>query len=204
MTSPENAPFSHSEARRDWRAWARGSESLASVFSNTKAASRFNALKHGLDAASILLPGEDPDAYARMVADYTAQFQPASPLQEAHLATIIHSDGLRRRLRRTQGKLYRALVAEGADPYDLDIAVLRDSPTAKLLRRVTAELAALERSYFRALNDLRLIHRANSQAEDARIDMLLAMPLPGELASFPVPPAPPVQIDRDSNPALRL
>jgi hypothetical protein len=169
-----------------------------------KAASRFNALKHGLDAASILLPGEDPDAYARMVADYTAQFQPASPLQEAHLATIIHSDWLRRRLRRTQGKLYRALVAEGADPYDLDIAVLRDSPTAKLLRRVTAELAALERSYFRALNDLRLIHRANSQAEDARIDMLLAMPLPGELASFPVPPAPPVQIDRDSNPALRL
>jgi hypothetical protein len=72
MTSPENAPFSHSEARRDWRAWARGSESLASVFSNTKAASRFNALKHGLDAASILLPGEDPDAYDRMVADYAA------------------------------------------------------------------------------------------------------------------------------------
>jgi hypothetical protein len=37
-----------------------------------KAASRFNALKHGLDAASILLPGEDPDAYDRMVADYAA------------------------------------------------------------------------------------------------------------------------------------
>jgi hypothetical protein len=144
-----------------------------------KAVSRFNALQHGLDAESILLPGEDPEACHRMVADYQAQFQPAFPLEEAHLATIIHPDWLRRRLRRTQGKLYRALLAEGATPDDLDVAIFRDSPTDKFLRCVTAEVASLERSYFRVINDLRLIRRADQQGNAAEIDMLVSPCTPG-------------------------
>jgi hypothetical protein len=28
-----------------------------------KSASRFNALKHGIDAASVIIPGEDPAVY---------------------------------------------------------------------------------------------------------------------------------------------
>jgi len=43
-----------------------------------KAAIRFNALQHGLDAASILIPGEDPEEYDRVVDNYTNQFCPRS------------------------------------------------------------------------------------------------------------------------------
>src|SRR5437899_1406039 len=133
-----------------------------------KVVCRFNALKHGLDADSILLPGEDAAEYEDVVTAYRDQFQPGSPLEENHLAIIIHSDWVRRRLRRAQGKIYRALVAEGSDPGGLEVAVLRDSPTARLLRRVNAEMASLERSYNRALNDLRLLDQARRERQTQR------------------------------------
>jgi hypothetical protein len=157
-----------------------------------KSAACMNALKHGLDAESILLPGENAADYEELVNAAYAQFDPRSPLEEQHVATLIHSDWMRRRLRRIQGKIYRALLAEGPDPIELDVAVLRDSPTAKLLRRVTSELSTLERSYYRALKDLRALDTAR---QDMQIALLTAPPrpshpdedLPANLASFPEP-----------------
>src|SRR5689334_5744308 len=105
-----------------------------------KAASRFNALKHGMDAASVVIPGEDPAEYERLARNHYRDFGPQSALEEFHLDTIIRSDWQKRRLQRTEGKLYRALLAEGATPEDLDVAILRDSPTAKLLRKVFAQI----------------------------------------------------------------
>jgi len=39
-----------------------------------KAVSRFNALKHGLDAESIVLPGEDPADYEALARDCDRTF----------------------------------------------------------------------------------------------------------------------------------
>ena len=44
-----------------------------------KSASRFNALKHGIDAASIVIPGEDPADYDALVAQYQREYQPGPP-----------------------------------------------------------------------------------------------------------------------------
>ncbi|HZW31568.1 MAG TPA: hypothetical protein VFF52_12725, partial [Isosphaeraceae bacterium] len=38
--------------------------------------SKFNALKHGLDARTPVLPGEDPEAYRRRIEAWTADFRP--------------------------------------------------------------------------------------------------------------------------------
>ena len=143
-----------------------------------KAASRFNALKHGMDAASIVIPGEDPAAYELMAADYHRQFHPQSALEEFHVDTLIRSDWQKRRLQRTEAKLYRALLAEGPTPEDLDVAILRNSPTAKLLHKVFAQIASLERAFFRALNDLRRIQRDREKAAEDPAGA-------PELASFP-------------------
>jgi hypothetical protein len=164
-----------------------------------KAASRFNALNHGLDAASIAIPGEDPDAYNRLAADYLCQFEPESALEEFHVATLIRCDWQKRRLQRTEAKVYRALLAEGGTPEDLDIAILRDSPTAKLLHKFLAQIATLERSFFRALNDLRRIRRERKQADNAcaPIEIPKLALFPEKAQAHPVPAAP-------DNPALRL
>ena len=131
-----------------------------------KDASRFNALKHGLDAESIIIPGEDPAAWQRLAVDYNRQFHPQSALEEFHVDTLIRCDWQKRRLQRTEAKIYRALLAEGPTPDDLDVATLRDSPTAKLLHRVIAQIAALDRAFFRALNDLRRIQRDRTEEEE--------------------------------------
>jgi len=153
-----------------------------------KAASRFNALKHGLDAASIVIPGEDPVLYDEIAQNYHAEFRPASALEQFHVETLIRCDWQKRRLQRTEGKLYRALLAEGADPEDLDVAVLRDSPTAKLLLKVWAQIASLERAFFRALTDLRRMQREREKTEDASFDAMIdafcAPPIEEELAPF--------------------
>ena len=181
-----------------------------------KSAACMNALKHGLDAESALLPGEDPADYENLVDEYYAQFNPQSALEEKHVATLIHCDWQQRRLRRIQGNIYRTLLTESSSPTTIDVAVLRDSATAKLLRRVTTDLASLERSYNRALKDLRFLDNARQDLQFARLQAEINRPiptevpedepLPGELASFPeiAMPSPTTQPIHADNPALRL
>ena len=174
-----------------------------------KAASRFNALKHGLDAASVVLPGEDPHEYAALAADYYASSAPQSPEERFHVETMIRSDWQKRRLQRVEADLYRTLLAESPGS-TLAQVLLGESPVAKLLLRVQRQLAAFERSWFRAHSDLHRARRQAAVADEAALDLYLNAPTPGltfkpprELASFSqphttVPPTP------AANPALRL
>ena len=165
-----------------------------------KEASRLNALKHGLDSASIVIPGEDSAAYEALAADYDDEFDPQSAVERFQVDTLIRCDWQRRRLQRVEAKLYRALLAEGASPEDLDVAILRDSSTAKLLRKVFSQIASLDRAYSRVLNDLRRIQSQREQYETqfaaAQLDAGApkvpepTQPLaPEKLASFPQKPA---------------
>jgi hypothetical protein len=63
-----------------------------------KTASSLNAFKHGADAASVVLPGEDPAEYDRIVAEYHRDVQPACAHEEHQVRILIHSDWQRRRL----------------------------------------------------------------------------------------------------------
>ena len=47
-----------------------------------KSASRFNALQHGIDAASVVIPGEDPAAYDALAAEYRRDLRP-NPLPKS-------------------------------------------------------------------------------------------------------------------------
>ena len=62
-----------------------------------KAASRFNALKHGIDAASAVIPGEDPAARQALARDYYEKFRPAGPHEIFLLDAAIDADWNRRR-----------------------------------------------------------------------------------------------------------
>ena len=101
-----------------------------------KSASRFNALKHGIDAASIVIPGEDPADYDALVADYHRDFRPQSPSETFHVDTMLRADWQKRRLQRVEADLHRTLLAETPG----------DSPAAKLLARVQRQIAAFERT----------------------------------------------------------
>ena len=154
-----------------------------------KSASRFNALKHGMDAASIVIPGEDPADYDALAADYHRDFHPQSPSETFHVDTMLRADWQKRRLQRVEADLHRTLLAESPGA-SLAAALLSDSPAAKLLARVQRQIAAFERTWYRANTEL---CRARQQAESATDGALdhyldfLGAPAPAELASFPHP-----------------
>ena len=152
-----------------------------------KSASRFNALKHGIDAASIVIPGEDPADYDALAADYHRDLNPQSHAETFHVDTMLRADWQKRRLQRVEADLHRTLLAETAGA-SLAAALLSDSPAAKLLARVQRQIAAFERTWYRADTELR---RARAQAEVAAeesfekyLDYLTAPPAPGALASL--------------------
>ena len=100
---------------------------------------------------------------------------------------MLRADWQKRLLQRVEADLHRTLLAEtpGAS---LAAALLSDSPAAKLLTRVQRQIAAFERTWYRANTELR---RAPQQAEaetDHALDRYiesLGAPSRAELASFP-------------------
>src|SRR5450755_2927716 len=144
-----------------------------------KSTSRFNALKHGIDAASIVIPGEDPADYDALAAQYHHDFRPQSSSEFFHVDTMLRADWQKHRLLRVEADLHRTLLAESPGA-SLAAALLADSPAAKLLARVQRQIAAFERTWYRANAEIR---RARKQAEDAAgqsfdnyLDRLCAMP----------------------------
>src|SRR5258708_133481 len=153
-----------------------------------KSASRFNALKHGIDADSIVIPGEDPADYDALVAHYLQEYRPQSASESFHVDTMIRADWQKRRLETVEADLYRTIMTESPGN-SLAAVLLAESPAAKLLLRVQRQIAAFERTWHRANTELR---RARAQAEtapepalDDYLDTPGDMPAPAELASFP-------------------
>ena len=142
-----------------------------------KSASRFNALKHGIDAASIVIPGEDPADYDALAAQYLHEYRPQSASESFHVDTMLRADWMKRRLETVEADLYRTVLAESPGN-SLAAVLLAESPAAKLLVRIQRQIAAFERTWHRANTELR---RARAQAETAPE----GSPDPAELASFP-------------------
>jgi hypothetical protein len=164
-----------------------------------KSASRFNALKHGIDDASIVIPGEDPADYDALAAQYDHEFHPQSASESFHVATMLRADWQKRRLQCVEADLYHTILAESPSN-SLAAVLLAESPTAKLLIRIQRQIAAFERTWYRANTELR---RVRTEAEpapegsfDKYLDLLCARPAPGELASFPQSPAAPAEWDK--------
>jgi hypothetical protein len=156
-----------------------------------KSASRFNALQHGIDAASVVIPGEDPAAYDALAAEYRRDLRPQSPSEIFHVDTMLRADWMKRRLELVEADLYRTLLAETTGS-SLAAALLSDSPAAKLLARTQRQIAAFERTWHRANTEFRRARAEEApqslddspKSFDRYLDFLCA-PAPLELASFP-------------------
>jgi hypothetical protein len=156
------------------------------------AVTRFNALKSGIDAHSQVIPGEDPAALDALAEDYRHQFQPATPEEVFLVDALTTADWELRRLRKIEPKLWS------------DDAFLEpDSKEAKRLVRFYRRLENVERSYFRALNELKKCAAARRRAAQEMEATAEAAEMQ-KLASFlhmPTPPPPGPAPARSENPA---
>jgi hypothetical protein len=132
-----------------------------------KAATRFNAVRHGIDAQSLVIPGEDPAELDALTREYLDQFQPSGPLEVSLVETLARSEWMRRRYSRIEAQVVRHLVAEQeAAGVSSELAVgavyAQDrGPLQRVIRRQESE----QRNWFRALGELRRIHSARQDQE---------------------------------------
>jgi hypothetical protein len=69
-------------------------------------ASRFNALKHGIDARHQIMFDETAEGLAELAAEYHQHHSPANPDERFLVDTLIHSEWRLRRIRRTEAELW--------------------------------------------------------------------------------------------------
>jgi hypothetical protein len=126
-----------------------------------KAVSCFNALKHGLDAKSHIIPGEDAAHFETLAEEYFAQFQPEGPAQEMLVRVIVESDWLSRRYARIEAAVIDKLVAN-TKPEDLFATLSsKQNPLIHIFRRRDAA----NRNWFRALKELQKLQKESKAAQ---------------------------------------
>jgi hypothetical protein len=131
-----------------------------------KAASRFNSLKHGIDARSLVIPGENPAELEAIAIAYREQFQPSGPFEIFLVDTLVNADWQRRRIARAESQMLTAYLALPEIPaeHPLGAVFAEDAAGAQALHKTFQRLQAIERSYFRALKELRRIQQDRRSA----------------------------------------
>ena len=121
-----------------------------------KAASKFNALKHGIDAVSSVLPTEDLAEREALVSGYVARFQPSTPEEVFLLNTMIEADWNRRRYQTIETDMMNRILATQFGQTGHRMAKLFDHemPFTPLLERVIRHREAAERAWHRAYKQM--------------------------------------------------
>jgi hypothetical protein len=125
-----------------------------------KAVSRNNALRHGLRAENILLPGEEPSARATVTEAYYQEFKPVGPVEHRHVERLIAIDW---RMRRIEAMETGALTWCSEPAIEAMINDLR--MPGSLLTKIWRYDRQLDRSYHQTLKDLRTIQAQREEGE---------------------------------------
>ena len=166
-----------------------------------KAASRFNALKHGIYAVHQIMFDEKPEDLAELAAEYHDHHNPADPDQRLLVDTLVHNEWRLRRMRRVEADLwYRAYNTFVVKNIEVTLkctsgdAFATDSATFERLQRL---VNSCERVYHRALKELQ---RLQAQAEVGQA-LPPANPGPQPQKARPEPEATPTPQAEQSKPA---
>jgi hypothetical protein len=126
-----------------------------------------NALRHGLRARTVLLPGENREEFTQLCDDLEVEWHPHSRTEQFYLEQMAVS----------QWKLTRMEVSE--------VNIFKDADSAKnqlpLLDRLWQAECRLERSYARAQRELERLQNSRSQPVQQPADE------PAEAAPDPQP-----------------
>jgi hypothetical protein len=140
-----------------------------------KAVTRFNAMKHGLDAASLVIPGEDPAEFAQLSADFRREYAPQGAPETELVETIIRSVWFQHRYFRLEAQIYEAIISRMENPETATIgeAFYQDAAGPNVLGKLFRRQQAAQRDFNRALAELRRL-----QNDRAELEMFQPSPMP--------------------------
>ena len=144
-----------------------------------KARSAMNALKSGLDAQSLVIPGESPDAFAQLRDEYYDRFTPTDPEQRFYLDTAIRCEWQIRRFQKIEEQLWALSASRNEKPVaGLELGQVFDHDS-KTMMRLHRRVAHAEKTYDQAMKTFHDLQAAKSTPQPVEI----TVPLP-KLASF--------------------
>jgi len=119
--------------------------------------SRFNAMKHGIDARSMIIPGEDPAEREALSQALAEQYQPQNVDEAFKVETLVELVWTIRRLERFENKMLAIVAAENPNDPDGQIAkvLLANGPGARALNRASSKLLSLRRLHSQTEKELR-------------------------------------------------
>ena len=170
-----------------------------------------NRTTHALTGAHTLLPDEDPEAYARLLATLVDQHGPATETEAHKVELLAHTQWKLRRAAQfevdalvssrsaeeTNGKVTLTDDVMRASRYQASIRRSYSLALAELHRLQSARRLSEQAELAQAL-DLQFILRAEKQAEKAHTDS--NPPLPGAESSQSLTPPPPANPEAPSTP----
>jgi hypothetical protein len=150
-----------------------------------KSVSKFNALKSGIYAQSQVIPGEDAAELEALAESYEDEFRPRTGPQWFLVDSMLRADWRMRRLQRIETELWEQGVQEAGG---VGQAYKQDVAPERLYRRMDAA----ERSFFRALKEMKELTEKERQEEEEEKRELYGEPLRrlGAEPRAPEPPAP--------------
>ena len=151
-----------------------------------KAVSRFNALKTGIDARSLVIPGENPHVLESLTVEYYDRFQPAAPEQRFLVDAMITAEWQLRRLRKAEAQLWEYGMHENRPRENLVSTGRAFLFRVDTLTRLHRRIDSAERSYYRALKQLLQLQSgrpasAAAQKSPSVLEVPPAAPAPDEL-----------------------
>jgi hypothetical protein len=131
-----------------------------------KAASSRNALKFGIHARSLVIPGEDPEELENLAGEYERDLAPLGPVETTLVETIVRAAWMLRRMARIEAEVVHARLAaqQNPGPHPLGEIYIDDAAAGKLFESLARRQQALQRDYYRALKEIRESRQARSEA----------------------------------------
>jgi len=133
-----------------------------------KAASKFNALKHGIHAAaSNVLPFEDAAQRQAIVHDYYARFGPVSQAEHFLVEAMIDAHWTRLRFMAIETQTMNQMLSDMEPDTEYPLAHLfnPNNPGARQLERVVRHREAAQRAWHRAFHELLKVIKARQSLE---------------------------------------
>ncbi len=138
-----------------------------------KAASRLNALKHGLTAQDAVLACEDPDLFNQSRESFQEQFQPVGPVETFLVDQIVMAAWRLTRIRSLETSLFELRLLDQADsideayrgltPYDrLAYVFHSDCGCPDAFTTLARYETRVERAFYRALHELQRLQSARA------------------------------------------
>ena len=165
-----------------------------------KAVSSRNAMKFGIHAQSMIIPGEDPAELELLTAEYEDQYDAEGPIEAALLQSITRGHWMQIRYARIESEYLSARVAalpEGT-LFPLGAAMIEDAAHGNTLQKIFRRQQAAERDWNRAMDQLNLRQterfgresepEADPETDAETEDELLEKRLAAARALNPLPP----------------